>query len=261
MNFLCSRLQRVTIRAAVFCVLMGCARAQVTETPHTIKPGKFLVEMDGIRLSFDRTDEAGNTYDAVGVGTALLSMGMTRDVDLQAGFQLFHRETIDRKGRSESNSGLGDVTVRTKWTFWSDETAGAAAAVIPYVKVPTNSGGVGNDSVEGGVIVPWAVDFGGGASAGAMAQWDVLRNPADDGYDSRWLVSGYAEQSLPLGFMAYAEAILAAGSGGSSQRYGELGVGARWRLGERMELDYELLKGLSSRASEWTHVVRVNWEW
>lgn len=260
MTFNRSRFQRVMVWLGIS-VSFACAlSAQVTEVPQTVAPGKFLLEMDGIRLSVDRVDAAGYRYDGLGLATTLVSTGLTRNIDVQAGFQLFHRETVEFGGTRDSDSGLGDLSLRLKWKFWEDVEFGAAAAVIPYVKVPTEST-VGNNAVEGGFIVPWAMHLNEGTVAGAMFRWDMVRNPAGNGYDSRWAVTGYAERQLLLGIKAYAEAILEASSSGGSDSAGMVGVGARWQLGDMVELDYELLKGLNARASEWTHVLRVNWGW
>lgn len=254
------RLRRAVTWLAVAGALLSFASAQVTESPATVAPGRFLLEMDGIKLSMDRADAAGNTYSALGVASTLVSTGLTRDLDIQVGFDLFYRQTTEYRGASESDSGIGDVTLRTKWTFWRHAGWGSAA-VIPYVKLPTNSGGIGNDSVEGGLVVPWAMPLGGGGTAGAMAQWDVVRNDAGSGYDSHWFASAYVEQPVALGFALYGEAMLEAASAGLSDWAGMIGGGALWAGSEHIQLDYQLLRGLNSRASAWTHVLRVNWEW
>jgi hypothetical protein len=177
------------------------------------------------------------------------------------GLDLFLRETIRSGGRRNSHSGLGDVALRTKWTFWRDEKAGAAAAVMPYVRFPTGSGGMGSEAVEGGVIVPWAMETGAGFKAGAMFQWDTVRNDADNGYDARWFVSGFAIRDLTQIFAIYGEATAETRSTGFSESEVNIGVGAIWRLSKKLELDYELQRGINSRAAAWTHIFRANWEW
>lgn len=236
-------------------------RAQVTESPQTVAPGRLLVRMDGLKLSFDRADAAGNTYNAIGVASTTVRAGLTDTVDLQIGADFFVKETIKFRGARNSHSGLGDLSFRTKWTFWRDEKAGAAAAVMPYVKLPTGSGGVGTDAIEGGVIVPWAMDTGAGVRAGAMFQWDVVRNDANNGYDARWYVSGFAQRELTQAFAVYAEATLEMTSAGFSNSAGTVGVGALWRITKSVRLDYELQRGLNDRAAAWTHIFRVDWEW
>ena len=245
---------------ALFAVLAVRLAAQVTESPHTIKPGKFLLEIDGVKLSFDRADAAGNKYDAVAIAHSVLSVGLTQTIDLQLGVDFFIRERVKFRGARESRSGLGDLTFRTKWTFWHDEQLGSAA-IIPHIKVPSGTGGVGADSVEGGIIIPWATGVGAGITAGAMLHVDFVRNDDDNGYDSRWLVTAFAQRNLTDSLGVYAEASVQAATTGLSEWAGSVGLGALWQITKRIQLDYELMRGLNSRASDWTHVWRVNWEW
>ncbi|HVS52751.1 MAG TPA: transporter [Opitutaceae bacterium] len=245
-------------------VLFGPALcAQLTEHPQTIEPGKILVRMDGLTLGLDRSPApaAENKYTAVGVASTVVSAGLTSSVDVQVGFQLFLRETYEFKGARTSHSGLGDLSFRTKWTFWRDDRIGAAAAVIPYVKVPTNTGGVGNKSVEGGFILPWEMAVGAGFRAGAMFQWDVVRNDADNGYDSRWLTTGFVQRNLTNALAFYGEGTLRVASTGLSDWAATIGAGVLWNVTKRLQLDYELTRGLNGDATDWLHVWRVNWEW
>lgn len=257
----------ITLNAAGFRALtfvgLACLgatlRGQVTESPYTVAPGRFLLRVDGLKLSFERADAAGNTYSALGVASSTLRTGLTESIDLQVGFDLFVRETIKRGGGRDSHSGLGDLSLRTKWTVWRDDKNGAALAVMPYVRLPTGTGGIGSKDVEGGFIVPWVMHTGAGFNAGAMFQWDVIRNDADNGYDGRWYLSGFAQRDLTKHFALYAEATYEVRSTGFSDWEATIGVGALWRFNESLTFDYELQRGLNDRAPEWTHIWRVNW--
>lgn len=239
-------------------LLAACALGQMTESPDTVAPGHFLLEMDGLRWSTDRAN--GVDTRELAIGSTLISTGLRHDLDLQLGADLFHRVIVKQHGERESQSGVGDVYLRTKWTFWREPGSGAAAAVIPFVKFPTNSGGIGNEAVEGGLIVPWALPLAG-ATVGAMAQWDYVRNDADDGYRSHWSASAYVDRSLAAGFAVYGEAVLETVSGGFSECGGLLAAGLRWDWSEQLQFDYQMLRGLNARVSDWTHVLRVNVGW
>ena len=261
MNTPQTRRRRAFVVLILFVSAAWTLRAQVTESPHTVKPGSLLIEMDGLRLSMDRAEAAGNKYTALGVASTIVTAGLTQTLDVQIGLDLFLRETFEIGGARDSRSGVGDVSLRVKWTFWRDERLGAALAIIPYVRVPTSSGGIGADAVEGGFIVPWAMHVGGGVTAGAMFQWDVVRNDADNGYDANWNVSGFVQRPLTQFFSVYGEATIHASSTGLSHWAGSIGIGALWNLTSRLQLDYELMRGMNSRATDWTHVARVNWQW
>lgn len=233
--------------------------AQITETPHTIAPGHVRIEMDGLKLSYGRADEAGNTYDALAVAQTVVSVGLTRSVDVQVGAALFLRESFDLGGRRDSHSGIGDTSVRMKWTFWRSEN-GSAAAVVPFVRLPTHTGRMGSDKVEGGLILPFETTLAGFRS-GTMLRWDLARNAADDGYDSRFLLSSFLERQLVGPISLYGEATVEAFTGGSSDTWGSVGVGTVWHLTSTLEADLEFLRGVGDRATDWTYVARLNWDW
>lgn len=245
---------------ALLAGLLSKLGAQVTETPQTIEPGRFLVRMDAISLGFNRDTTEANKYTALGLASTILSTGITSDFDVQLGAQLFLRQTLQYRGTNTTHSGLGDVSLRMKWTFWRDDPHGAAAAIIPYVKVPTHRGGVSNDHVEGGFIVPWAMAVGGGAKAGAMFQWDVLRNDLNNGYDSRWFASGYVQRDFTSMLGVYGETTLAVSSASSSSFAGTIGGGATLALSKNVQWDYGISRGLGGSATDWMHVLRLRWK-
>jgi len=226
-----------------------------------VAPGSLRVEMDGLRLSLDREDGAGATYNALAVASTFVTAGLTESLDVQIGAALLRRERVVYRGRRDSSSGLGDLSMRMKWTVWRDARLGAALGLMPYVKIPSGTGAVGTDAVEGGIIVPWAAGLPGGVVSGAMFRWDLVRNDDENGYDSRWLATGYLQRHLTRALALYGEATLQAASTGASNTAGTVGVGALLQVTRRIQLDYELQRGLNRRAAEWTHVLRANWDW
>jgi hypothetical protein len=234
-------------------------RAQVTETPTTIEPGKFFLRMDAVTVGVNRDTTEPDRYTALGLASSILSVGLTENVDAQFGAQFFVRETYQYRGARSSRSGWGDTSFRTKWRFWRDDAAGASAAVIPFVKIPSKTTGIGNNHVEGGVIVPWLKSLGPGSEAGAMAEWDLVRNDANDGYDSRWFASAYVRQHIVGKVGAYAETTLAVSSASSSSFVGTLGGGVTLDFTKGLQLDYGLSRGLGGRATDWLNVLRLRW--
>src|ERR1700685_2352010 len=136
--------------------LAPALRAQVTEVPQTIEPGGVLIRMDAISFGAEQDTSAPNQYKALALGTTIVSAGITDSVDLEVGAELFLRDTFSTDGSEHTDSGIGDLMFRPKWTFWKDPSSGQEAAIIPYVMVPTDSSAVGNNSLEGGVILPWS---------------------------------------------------------------------------------------------------------
>jgi hypothetical protein len=140
---------RSALGAALFAAvaLVPGLRSQVTQVPQTIEPGGVLLKMDAISLGIQQDTSAPNQYKALGLGTALVSAGITSTLDMEVGTQLFLRDTFSTNGADHTESGIGDVLLQPKWTFWKDPSTGQAAAIIPYVLLPTDSSAVGNDSL------------------------------------------------------------------------------------------------------------------
>lgn len=250
------RFRRVLLLVSL-ALLPGAAfvRGQVTEWPATVQPGRFLLELDVVSFAVDRED--GDKVTAVGVGSAFLSTGLTQNLDLQLGVELFLSQSYESGGFTDRTSGIGDVYVRTKWRFYEDTALGTALAVIPYVKVPTNSGGVGNDAVEGGLVLPFSKELAGGATLYTMAELDFLRNDADDGYDTYWYASAAFSRPLTGRFSVYAEATLGKSSGGTAVE-SEMGGGVLLNLSDQTWWDFAAYKGISDAAADWNYVVRFN---
>jgi hypothetical protein len=187
-------------------------------------------------------------------------LGLAPTVDLQIGIDLYMRQSLSLKGWKNTTAGLGDVTVRTKWLVREDEPSGEKLALIPYVKLPSNTGGVGNHSVEGGLLVPWTRTKGE-TTFGAMAEVDVLRNESDTGYEAAWQGSAYVSQEIFKPLSIYAETLLAIPPSGLSGWQASGGVGLKFEANKHLTLEYELVRGFNSRATDLLHYVRFDWRW
>jgi hypothetical protein len=258
---------RLHLAPAAFAVVLLAAclgapglRAQVTQVPQTIEPGGILLRMDAISVGIQPDTSAPNQYRALGLGTALVSAGITSSVDMEVGTQLFLRDTFTTNGTEHTQSGIGDVLFQPKWTFWRDASSGQAAAIIPYVMLPTDSKAVGNNSVEYGVILPWSADIAPGLKAAAMVEWDELRNVANTRYDTRWYGSAYIKWDLGGRIGAYAETTLSDSTAGSSTFAGTVGGGATLSISKDFEWDFEASRVLGSGRSAWNEVLRFRWK-
>lgn len=234
-------------------------RAQVTESPQSLGSGRIQLRMDAISAGLATHTAAPDQFQGLAFGTALLSIGLSPTVDLQVGTQLYVRTTGSLAGIDHTHSGIGALTLRPKWTFLDNPDTGQQAAIIPYIMLPTHSSAVGNQAVQGGVILPWLYDLGHGASAGAMFEWDELRNQADTRYDSRWYASGYLKWSLGQLVGAYVESTLSTSTAGSSTSYGTVGAGATLSVSNAFQWDFEISKVIGSGRNAWSEELRFRW--
>ena len=240
----------------LFCSAACSGWAQLTETTTTVAPGRFLIEMDALSLTLNKVGK--DKFEALGVATTFLSTGLTSNWDVQVGAELYLEQQFNTGGLAEHAAGLGDIYVRTKWRFFEDKTTGTEVALMPFVKAPTNTGGVGNKSMEGGLIVPWKTDLVGGFSLTAMGEVEFLRNANNNGYDSFWSTAVALQRDITETIGFYGEATLGKSTGGEPWE-GVIGGGITLALSDRICWDYGIYRGISGGADDWQHVLRLNW--
>jgi hypothetical protein len=109
-------------------------------------------------------------------------------------------------GVTETRNGFGDFVVQSKINLLGNDDGKIAFSLIPFVKFPTNTDGLGNDSIEGGLGLPLQIALPGGFGLGLETGINYVRNSVDSGYDSAFFnaivvshtlfsdkLSGYAE--------------------------------------------------------------------
>lgn len=231
------------------------AFAQYTELPSTVAPGKFLLETDAVSLVLDRDGE--DRYTGLLAGSVLLTTGLTSNWDIQIGAELFVSQRYESGSFKERNTGVGDVYLRTKYRFLANDFV--SAAILPYAKIPTNSGRVGNDFVEGGVALPWETYvFGGFLTINSMVDVSRVRNADDTGYETLIYASSSLSKEITKFLTLYAEA-QASKSKSSYPWQATLGVGAYLSVSDRLGWDIAMYRGLNRNAADWNPVIRVNY--
>ncbi len=150
-------------------------------SPCTVDPGHFQVEIDAFDVTVDRSGGADtNTYLAA---APTLKYGVSRSLDLEASFApLVVVTSRDRAtGASARTTGVGDLFLKAKWNLVGDDGGPVSLAILPYLKVPTAPGGIGDRAVEGGLLVPVAIPLPSGFSLALTPEVDWLKNANDDG--------------------------------------------------------------------------------
>jgi Putative MetA-pathway of phenol degradation len=170
---------------------MSTDRPDATESPYTVDAGHYQIESDLLARSrdHDKADGADTVTTAWLFSTLNFKFGITNRIDLQTVVEPYTRiETDDHvAATNEKLDGFGDITSRLKINLWGNDGGDTAAALMPFVKWPTASNGLGNDKIEGGLIFPIAFTLSSGWSLGIMTELDVVRNADDDGYTTEWV--------------------------------------------------------------------------
>lgn len=228
-------------------------RPDATESPFTVDRGRVQVEMSFAEYTRDRHNPEREDIRVTAWRFAPVNVrvGLTPRAELQFVIDSFAEvKTDDRAvGITNRTRGFGDVTVRAKWNFWGNDGGKTALGLMPFVKLPTARHGLGNNAFEGGVILPFAAELGGGWGFGAMTELDVVRNQADSGYTAVWVNTATVSRGLTERAGIFFELASAVGEG-KPVLTGN--VGLTYAVNDDLQLDVGVNVGLTRSADDLT---------
>src|SRR6266568_3679122 len=242
---------------------MNTDRPDKTESPFTVDAGHIQIEADILNYTYDRYNPArtDTRVETVSIAPMNLKVGLCNNVDLQLVLETYESvRTHDfAAGTVQNNRGFGDVFVRMKWNAWGNEGGASAFAVMPYMKLPTNQDDLGNDSVEGGAIFPFALELPAGWSMGLMTQLDVVHDVSGSGHHPEFLNSvtfGHDIIGEPAG---YAEFFSAVSTESVSDWIGTVDVGLTYGPTRDMQLDGGVNIGVTRAADDINPFIGISW--
>jgi hypothetical protein len=219
-------------------------RPDTTESPYTVDAGHVQIELSAAEYTIGR--DRSRTFDVLPVN---LKLGLLDHVDLQLLFTPYQR--VDDAG--EVTSGFGDETLlRLKINLQGDDHERTAIAVMPFIKLPTGTGGLSNGHVEAGLIVPVATDLPGDFSLAAMLEADLVYHEEKRGYGMDLIHSaslGHAITGPLSGYVEYVGILPRGAPDGRGSRYQAIAsTGFTLELGDNLMLDAGARIGLSGDA-------------
>ena len=147
---------------------MSPDRPDKTDSPFTVDAGHFQLEMDFVNLTYDAPTAAHDNLKTEDYQIAPMNfkVGVLNNTDFQLVLMPYQWERTENRsaGTVEQKSGFGDITPRVKVNLIGNDGGLFALALIPFVKLPTSQDHLGNNSVEGGLGIPFAFD---------VPNWDV----------------------------------------------------------------------------------------
>jgi len=241
---------------------MTTDRPDATESPYTVEPGHVQLEASLFEFAQDtyNTDHASVRLSEWNFAPFNLRIGLAQDVDLHVILETHRMSRIDDRdaGRVSKLSGTGDVTLRLKYNFWGNDGGDTALGIMPFVKLPTGKSGLGNNSVEGGVILPVALELGAGWALGAMTEVDFVRNDANTGYSYIWLNSASFSHDIVGALGGFLEVVSEVGNGPASLSFNS---GLTYGINEDLQLDLGTNVGISRSAEDLLVFVGVSKRW
>jgi len=226
-------------------------RPDLTESPYTVDAGWWQLEMDLFNYTRNHDTAGGADVKATALSFANinLKLGLTSAIDLQTVFSPYTRVKVtDRvSGAHTAVSGCGDITSRLKINFWGNDGGESAFGLMPFVKWPTNQHGLGNKSVEGGLIVPYAHALPSGWDLGAMTELDLVRNDADTGYTTEWVNTITVGHEIAGKLGGYVELAFVRRSGPTIASFD---CGLTYGIGKHLQFDLGANVGLTRAADD-----------
>lgn len=225
-------------------------RPDKTESPYTVDAGRVQVELDFVNFTRDR--DRGSRAQTLSLLPVNFKLGITNSTDLQLLFDPRVRQRVkDRAtGRSDSVTGVGDLTLRLKHNLWGNDGGGTALAVMPVVKLPTASNGIGNDAVEFGLIVPLAIAVSDRVGIGLMSEVDLLEQADGSGYAPSFIHSATVSFALGERLGVYSELFAERSTERGARWIVTADAGLTYRLSDDLQLDGGVNLGLTRAADD-----------
>lgn len=237
-------------------------RPDKTESPYTVDAGHFQVEMDILTYTVDRNnpEKSDTRVTSWSVTSMNLKTGLLNNVDLQLVLSPYNWERTkartDEDGDGvqeiaiEEKSGFGDIVTRLKINLWGNDGGNTAFALMPYVKFPTNENALGNDDVEGGLIVPLAVELPAGWGMGLMTQFDFIKNSSYDNYHTEFVNTVTFSHDIIGNLGGYIEFFSMVSTEPNTGVVGTLDLGLTYALTENIQLDTGVNIGVTRAADD-----------
>lgn len=219
-------------------------RPDATESPFTVDPGHVQFEFD--LLGWTRSRSGGGSTTEWAMLPFNLRAGIRHNFELGI-FVTPAVRLVETPGGGPgvTVSGLGDTTLRAKWNFSGNDTGGPGLGLIADLKIPTAKPGLGNGKVEGGMILPLALDLTGGWSLGGMAGLAAVH----EGGSYRAVLTSTATigRDLADNLGAYLEITSEAGMGPHACSFD---AGLTFTQGRHRQFDLGLALGVSRAAPD-----------
>lgn len=233
---------------------MSTDRPDKTESPYTVDAGHFQLESDLVSYVYDKDDANGNDVRTRSLGIVPINFkgGLTESTDLQIVIENYVYEKTSDKGSEtvDTVEGFGDITIRLKQNIWGNDGGASALAVMPFVKLPTNTNNTGNDHVEGGVIVPLALSVGHGLGLGLMAEVDWMKDADENGYHAVYIASATIGYDISDRIGHYVELFAEESMEDGTDTVITFDTGLTYALTDDVQLDAGVNIGLTSAAED-----------
>jgi hypothetical protein len=231
---------------------LSADRPDVTESPITVDAGRVQLEMSFLDYTIDDWNYDDNKVETLTYGSTTLKFGLLHNMDLQVVFDSYIDEEtkVDTTRSKSSLYGFGDTQLRLKTNLWGNDGGVSAAALMPFIKIPTAANDLGNDHIEGGLIIPMGYELAHGWGLGVMAEFDAVYDDEEHNHDFEFVHSAVLGHDLFGSLGWYGEYVGVSNSDSDSHYQAALGTGLTLGLNDDIQLDLGINAGLTKATDD-----------
>jgi hypothetical protein len=194
---------RIALLALSAALIAGSAHAQALRDFCADRPGKAtppcILNAGHVQLEVGLADAVfrrspGVHEDAYTIGAAEIRFGLTRRVEVEAGWSPL---IVDRLRGAGRRTGAGDAVLGMRGALTDPDADGAAVSVQGFVTAPTATHGLGAGGWAGGLRLPASIPLGPNTNLGLTPEVDVVRDAGGGGTHVAW--TGVAGVSQAFG--------------------------------------------------------------
>ena len=235
---------------------MTTERSSKADGPFSVDAGHFQIESNFYTYIYNDDCAGGSctkTRQHIGGGVTNLRLGLTDNTDIQIVSDLYrYLQTKDgASGAKDTTEGFGDTQIRLKINLvGNDPSSKFSLGILPFVKLPTNQNDLGNDDVEGGLELPFNVNFDGGWSLGGMTAVNGIKQLDDSGFDPAYINAITVGKSLTDKLSAYGEFYTSRADQSDARWANTLDFGVAYMVTPNFRLDANTYLGVSEAADD-----------
>jgi hypothetical protein len=190
-----------------------------------------------------------------------LKLGILNNMDFQLGLESYTstRAHDYASGHVEKHRGFGDIVPRFKVNLWGNDGGKTAGGIMPFVKLPTNQDHLGNNSVEGGVILPIAVELPWSFGMGLMTEFDWTRDLNGGGHHPEFINSITFSRDIIGKLAGYVEFFSSVSAERDVPWVGSFDMGLAYALSADVQVDAGINIGVTRSAEDLNPFLGITW--
>jgi hypothetical protein len=243
---------------------LNADRPDKTDCPFTVDAGHFQFEMDLVNMTYNQPDSKHNYvgFQSTEVAPVNLKIGLFSNLDFQLVFTSYRWDKTNDKnnGTTFIKTGFNGITPRFKVNLIGNDGGFFALALIPFLSLPVGQNPFGNNSVEGGLGVPFAFDIPGW-DVGLQSTIHINRNDVGSGYHSEFDNSISIGHSVIGGLSLSGEFFSNVSTDSNMSWVGTLDTWFTYQFNENFRVDGGVYIGLTPAADEWHPWMGFTWRY